>query len=380
MINIDNKHSIEFASIEPSAEGALLVCAGDWTAGGIAMLDGLIEKLRLPAQASVTVDGSQIVQLDSSGAWLLHKLCQRVEDRQSQIQWQGFDTERSNLIALVTRHAQRIAESGKPALPGWFAQLGKGAVQALEQILHVFAFIGETAIYMMRAFLNPLRIQWRQLLGAVETSGYQALPIIALLTFLIGVVLAYQMGQQLRNYGANIYIVDLLGISMLREFGPLIAAIIIAGRTGAAFTAQIGTMKVNEEIDALRTMGVSPTEMLILPKMFGLLIALPLLTIWADIFGVFGGMVISKGMLSIGFTNFLERFQDAISFRTYWLGMVKVPVFALIISGVGCYHGFQVQGDADSVGHETTRSVVHSIFLIIVADAIFSVMFGWSDM
>ena len=184
------------------------------------------------------------------------------------------------------------------------------------------------------------------------------------------------MGSQLRTYGADIYIADLLGMSMLREFAPLLTAIIIAGRTGASFTAQIGTMKVNEEVDALNTMGLLPMEYLVLPKLFGMIIALPLLTLLADFTGVFGGMVMSKVMLGIDYDSFLKRFQDVIDIDVYFFGLLKAPAFAIIIAVISCYQGLQVRGSATSVGVRTTTSVVHAIFLIIVADAFFSIVYG----
>ncbi len=214
------------------------------------------------------------------------------------------------------------------------------------------------------------------LTSVIYRNGYLALPIIGLLSFMIGVVITYQMGLQLKNYGANIYIVDLLGISVLREFGPLLTAIMIAGRTGSSYTAQLGMMKLNQEIDALDTMGITPAELLLLPRIAGLVIALPLLTIWSDIFGVMGGMVMSNNMLSITWHDFLHRFPNVVPLRALLIGLGKAPVFALIIASIGCYQGVRVEGSADSVGQNTTRSVVMAIFFIIVADAIFSVVFS----
>jgi len=193
---------------------------------------------------------------------------------------------------------------------------------------------------------------------------------------MIGVVISYQMGNQLRNYGANVFIVNLLGLSILREFGPLITAIMVAGRTGSAFTAQLGTMKLNQEIDALNTMGVTPGQLLLLPRLLGLFIALPLLTMWANIFGVLGGMLMANNMLGITAIDFLHRFKVEIPMRALLIGLGKAPVFALLIGSIGCFQGMKVAGGADSVGKQTTRSVVLAIFFIIVADAIFSIIFS----
>jgi phospholipid/cholesterol/gamma-HCH transport system permease protein len=197
------------------------------------------------------------------------------------------------------------------------------------------------------------------------------------LAFLMGVVIAYQAAVQLRPFGANIFIVDLVGISMVREIAPLVTAIVVAGRSGSAYTAQIGVMQVTEEVAALRTMGIAPLEILVLPKVFALVIALPLLTVLADALGVFGGMVIASTQLDVNFTDFLNRFEKAVSLTHYVIGVAKAPAFAIIIALVACAQGFQVRGSADSVGRHTTTSVVQSIFLVIVADAFFSILFSW---
>jgi phospholipid/cholesterol/gamma-HCH transport system permease protein len=192
----------------------------------------------------------------------------------------------------------------------------------------------------------------------------------------MGIVIAYQGAAQLARFGANIYVVDLVGLSMARELSPLITAIIVAGRSGSAYAAQIGTMKVTEEIDALRTIGVGPLELLVLPKVIALTIALPLLTVYTDVMGVLGGMVMARPQLGISFGTFIERLSYAVTLSSYLIGVGKAPVFAAIIALVGCYQGFQVTGSAESVGRRTTVSVVQSIFLVILVDALFSIVFN----
>jgi len=232
----------------------------------------------------------------------------------------------------------------------------------------------------LRVLREPHRIRWRAILHNVQTAGVAALPITGLLSFLLGIVIAYQGADQLQRFGANIYVADLVGISMLRELSPMMTAIIIAGRSGSAYTAQIGTMKVTEEIDALRTIGVPPLELLVLPKMIALAIVMPLLTVYTDVTGVLGGMIMAQWKLGVDFRAFLDRLDDAIVLSTYWTGLVKAPVFAMIIALVGCYRGFQVTGSAESVGTQTTMSVVQSIFLVIVTDAMFSIVFLWLEL
>jgi phospholipid/cholesterol/gamma-HCH transport system permease protein len=241
----------------------------------------------------------------------------------------------------------------------------------------MLAFIGETTVALLRSIKRPSRIRWRPVLHNMEMAGFNALPIVGLLSFLMGVVIAYQGAGQLARYGANIFVVDLVGLSMLRELAPLLTAVIVAGRSGSAYAAQIGTMKVTEEIDALQTLGIAPMDLLVLPKLLALVVVLPLLTVYADILGVMGGMVMAKSQLDVGFTEFIDRFDEAIKLPSYLVGIGKAPVFAGIVALVGCFQGFQVGGNAESVGHQTTVSVVQAIFLVIIADAVFSVVFNW---
>jgi phospholipid/cholesterol/gamma-HCH transport system permease protein len=210
----------------------------------------------------------------------------------------------------------------------------------------------------------------------VEQTGVNALPIVGLLSFLIGVVLAYQGADQLRRFGAEIYTVNLLGAGILRELGVLMAAIIIAGRSGSAFTAQIGTMRVNEEIDALRTIGLDPVEVLVIPRLFGLLLTLPMLTLYANAMALFGGCMMAWAALDITIPQFIRQLQSSLYPSTFWIGLLKAPFFAAIIALIGCYEGFQVARSAESVGRLTTLSVVESIFFVIVTDAAFSIFFS----
>ncbi len=265
-------------------------------------------------------------------------------------------------------------------MPSALARVGRSAEAVFEQAWAMLSFIGETAQVFAGWLAQPSRIRWRVVLFNLRTAGFDALPIVGLLSFLLGVVVAYQGADQLRQYGANIFVADLVGLSMLREFAPLITAIIVAGRSGSAYAAQIGTMAVTEEIDAMRTIGIEPHELLVLPKILALVIALPLLTVFADLLGVMGGMVMAKTQLGVGFAEFLDRMANAVSITSYLVGVGKAPVFAAIIAVVGCFQGFRTRGGADSVGRQTTRSVVQSIFLVIVADALFSVVFSVLDL
>jgi phospholipid/cholesterol/gamma-HCH transport system permease protein len=260
---------------------------------------------------------------------------------------------------------------------GWIERVGEAAWSQLESGGRGLAFLGEWTVAVLRVLRRPGSLRWRSLLRMLQIDGVNALPITGLLTFLIGVVIAYQGAEQLRKFGTNIFIVDLVGISLLREISPLLVAILIAGRSGSAYAAEIGTMKVTEELDAVRTLGISPMALLVLPRALALVIALPLLTVYADVLGVFGGMLIASGQLNVSFTEFVSRFEEAVAVRHLFIGIAKAPFFAIIIALVGCYQGFQIRGGVDDVGRHTTISVVQSIFLVIVFDAICSILLNW---
>jgi len=255
-------------------------------------------------------------------------------------------------------------------------RIGRGTEAAFDQTVALLGFIGETAAALAGSVTHPARLRWRPILHNIRSAGFDALPIVGLLAFLIGIVVAYQGAAQLRQYGANLFVADLVGLSMLREFAPLITAIIIAGRSGAAYAAQIGTMCVTEEIDAMRTLGMAPLDVLVLPKLFALTIALPLLTVFADVLGIYGGMIMARAQLDVDFGDFIDRFVKAVTVTDYLLGILKAPVFAAVIVVVGCFQGFRTRGGADSVGRQTTRSVVQAILLVIVADSLFSIAFS----
>jgi len=357
-----------------------LNCDGDWTLSYLTTVETQITKLPAINNKNLTINGEAIDSMDSTGAWILYQLIQALEKKGNKVQLNNFSKEQQSLLKLIK---DEITKTSEPIptikkLP-WVEQLGKNTVFRTQQCKDFITFLGEITVTGLNAVRNPHRIQWKAFLNTIDETGFRALTIVALLNFLIGVVLAYQMGQQLKVYGANIYIVSFLGIGVLQEFAPLITAIIVAGRTSSAFTAQIGTMQVNEEIDALRTMGLSPIDHLVLPKIFGLMIALPLLFVWGDIFGLLGGMIASKRTLDINFYTFITTFPRVIQLSTFFNGLIKAPVFALIIAAVGCFQGFRVSSSADSVGWQTTKSVVQAIFIIIVADAIFSIILPWQN-
>ncbi len=354
---------------------------GTWTLAGIndKTLKLAFNKISQQKKSPLIIDASPIAAMDSSGAWQLYQWVEQLSKKGIDVQLQGLRDEHHDLYKGIQKNATELEKLPHRKAYHGLALLGKKTLGQLIEAQSFLQFIGKTFITGIQSLLKPSRIRLRALTSVIENTGLNALGIIALLSFMIGIVLTYQMGLQLKNYGATLFIIDLLGLAILREFAPLLTAIMVAGRSGSSFTAQLGMMKIKEEIDALNTMGVLPSQLLILPRIFGLTIALPLLTIWADIFGILGGMSMTHSMLHIGYADFLRRFPRVVELSSLVIGIGKAPVFALIISSVACFQGLRVRGRADSVGKQTTRSVVQAIFFIIVADALFSILFSQLD-
>lgn len=370
--------------------GALrLSLTGDWTLahasallarlGGLATAGLLQDHLRDGGEQRAWLDTGNLNRLDTAGALLLARLYRQLEDQGFSVSWPEPRHEHRALLDYARGCGEAVTVW--PKLDGGFA----GAVQHLGWLATFFArearrftaFIGEVTETAVNTAFRPGQMRFTSMVHHMEETGLKALPIVGLLSFLIGMVMAYQGASQLQKFGAELFVVDLIGISVLRELGVLLTAILIAGRSGSAFTAQIGTMKVNEEVAAMRTLGLDPVVVLVLPRMFALILTLPVLTFFADIMGLAGGALMAWSTLGINPELFFHRLHDAVSLRTFAVGIIKAPVFAALIALVGCYEGLRVKRDAESVGRLTTRSVVQSIFLVIVFDALFSIMFNF---
>ncbi|MFZ2004315.1 MAG: MlaE family lipid ABC transporter permease subunit [Stellaceae bacterium] len=362
-------------------DGATILRAeGEWLVVTAADLDRRLHDLDMPHDRQVRVDLSGVDRLDSAGAWLLLRTEHELEARGNQVELANLEARFAPLVEQV--RARGIAEPLPHPVPphhtfvGFLARLGMVTEQLLHRVYEILGFTGLVTVTFLRLLRQPRRLRVVATLVQMERVGLDAMPIVGLLSFLIGVVMAYQGADQLRRFGAEIYTVNLVGVSILRELGVLLSAIIIAGRSGSAFTAQIGTMQVNEEIDAMRTLGLDPIEVLVLPRLLGLGITLPLIVFYADFMGILGGGLMSWLVLDINIPNFLTQLQSAVTTTTLWVGVVKAPFFAAIIALVGCYEGLNVTRSAESVGRLTTQSVVESIFFVIVTDAAFSVVFS----
>ena len=320
-----------------------------------------------------SIDVSSLTKLDTVGALLLKQL----QDNQH-IAIDKLKPEHSELFKLVSK----IKLSDPPAplpqksfLPRMLIAIGGCTVRAKEASLEMIAFFGQTCVTLGKNFFSPKHWRVADIMHHIEDTGINAIPIISVMAFMIAVVLAYQGVAQLRPMGAEHLTVNLVAISVVREMGVLLTAIMVAGRSGSAFTAEIGVMKVREEVDALQVIGIAPFEVLVLPRLIALLITLPLLTFLADIMGLVGGGVMSALLIGIAPGAYMDRVHSVITGTAFIVGMVKAPVFAFLIAMVGCMHGMKVSGSAESVGSETTASVVKSIFLVLIADALFSILF-----
>lgn len=376
--------SIEAVSDEPEAwfkldpDGHKFALGGSWTIGESARLDQELKNVKAPTGA-LEIDASQVSRMDSAGAWLLLRTRRALEAAGASIS--RFSLPELYQPLFENLDQERRAEPHKSRIPPGFRgrlyRIGRAVVEAYGQTISILGYLGRVTVETGEAIVKPkhnLRIP--AIVHQVEETGINALPIVGLLSFLIGVVIAYQGITQLKRFGAELLTIDGLGIITLREMGVLMTSIIIAGRSGSAFTAHIGTMRVNEEIDAMQTMGLNTVDTLVLPRIIGLVIALPLLTLYSDIMGLIGGAMMCYFNLGVTFPAFIRELQQALHVQTLMVGLIKAPVFAFVIALVGCYEGFQVERNAASVGLLTTRSVVESVFLVIVLDAAFSVMFS----
>lgn len=360
----------------PDGPGLRLRPAGAWTIDRAARLDRLAETV--PAGTGpVTVDLSAVTALDTAGVLVLEAAARRAGAGEGHPAIVGADPAQAAMVAAVTTamRCERVPRLRRRPLRDLVERTGRGTVEAARAALALLSFYGEVCVVALRTLRHPSRVRVTSFAAHVEQTGVDALPILGLLSFLIGVVVTFQGADQLRTFGAQILVVDLLGISVVRELGPLLTAILVAGRSGSAFTAQIGAMGVNQELDAMRTIGMDPVELLVLPRMGALMLALPLLTFFACAMAVFGGAVVCWLMLDIGPGTFLRQLQASLAPQHLFAGLVKTPVFAFAVALVGCFQGLQVRGSAESVGRLTTRAVVQSIFLVIVLDAAFAVTF-----
>ena len=361
-------------------QGQRFLFSGNWTTAVLAEKELQLERaLRSRSPTSeVLFDLEQVEEFDTAGAWVLVRAARQLDKTGTTVSLVGVDSARQRLLDAVAQRKAPPPPPREPPLPLRFlAQVGAATIAVFYDARALIGFLGTVTLTFLAVLVKPARMRVTSLVFHMQKTGIDALPIVGLLAFLIGVVLAYQGADQLARFGAQIYTVNLLGISVLREMGILITAIIVAGRSGSAFTAQIGTMKVNQEVDALRTIGLEPVEVLVLPRVLALVLVLPLLTFYANIMALLGGGIMVWTLLDIPPDAFLRQLQASVNLNSFLVGMVKAPIFAFVIALVGCFEGLCTGGNAESVGTQTTRAVVEAIFLVIVLDALFSIFFSY---
>jgi len=360
-------------------DGMVVRAGGRWELAALAKLDATLRRLAPPPQPQrVEIDLSALEHLDTAGAWLVHRTQKTLTASGIAVEIAGASPAHAAILERVAESdvAQDMARPEPHPVVEMIERTGRVAIAQMRDALGYLEFIGRIVATAAVMVVRPGRIRVTSLVSHLERVGLNAMPIVGLLSFLIGMVISFQGFFFNDTAATEIYTINLLGVSVLRELGILLTAIIVAGRSGSAFAAEIGTMQVNEEVDAIRTIGLDPVEILVMPRVAALFIALPLLTVYADVMGLLGGMAMAVLVLDISVSQFVETLRNAVPVWAFFVGLIKAPFFGALIGLVGCREGLKVTGSAESVGIQTTRAVVVSIFLVIVTDAVFSIFFS----
>jgi len=357
-----------------------LRASGDWILDNAAELDRKISDVTPDCDYQrIEFDLSEVKRMDTAGAFLLARFIRVGPD--SRYDWEVSQGDRGQRNLMNAAAEARMGRPPPETRP-WYNTLYKIGVATerfIYEVLETLAFIGRFFVVFARMLLQPGKIRWKSTVALIEEVGLNAAPIVMVLSFFIGAVIAYMGANLLASFGASIFMVDLVGVSMLRELAVIITAVLLAGRSDSAFTAQIGAMKMRQEIDAMTVMGLDTYEVLVVPRALACLVAAPALTFLAMMSGIFGGMLVAWVGTDVSPVLFFTRLQDVIGIRHFWVGLVKTPVFGLIIAIIGCRHGLAVAGSVDSLGARTTTSVVQAIFAVIAVDAIFAILFYQMD-
>ena len=327
--------------------------------------------------SKLLVDLSKVEYLDSAGALGLLQLEDRAKARSIPFQFDNVTEEAKRIMGLINREALSMKPLVSEKKSNVIEQIGEGSLKIFNDFVSIITFLGDLLIALGRSFFHPRAVRWEDVLFYMKRAGAEGLPIVGLISFLLGLIIAFMSSLQLKQVGANIYVASLVGVAMVSELGPIMTAIIVAGRSGSAFAAEIGTMKVNEEVDALVTMGFDPTHFLAVPKVLAAMVAVPILTLYSDFFGIGGGLVVGVLGLDLTVYTYVRETMSVISVTSIFKGLLKSVVFAVLIAGIGCQRGFQVRGGAQAVGSATTSAVVAAIFLIVVTDSAFAIIFNY---
>jgi len=355
--------------LEHNGDAIKVYCYGVWRVSTIEKFEKSIYSLDF-SNKSIIVDLAELKELDTSGALALLLLTKSAQS----VAYEHITSKQKKLLDLLKNSSHKNLET----LNKKRSFINSLIVNIQERFLYLqdfLTFLGELFIKTVSILINPRNFRFKESIYFIQSSGINALPIVAMTAFLVGVVIAYQTIVQLTKFGADIFVVDTAAISITRELAPMITAIVIAGRSASSYTAEIGAMKLTQELDAMKTMGFMPFYFLVIPRIVALIIALPLLIFFADIVGIFGSMVVTKAQIGLSFEIFIQRIYEVLSLKHYLIGIFKGPFFAFVIAFIGVFHGLRVSQDTESIGQETTKSVVNAIFLVIVCDALFSIIF-----
>jgi phospholipid/cholesterol/gamma-HCH transport system permease protein len=367
------------AGLETHDDGGTLVLApsGDWVIAQAARADAMLQQVSLDGRRALVIELHALDRMDTSGAWLIHRTRRAAEAGGLPVSISHADAKFETLLTAIAARDRPPTKAAhhEPWHTAIVIRAGHALEDAWNTTKEAVAFFGLLLESMGRCIVEPRRFRLTSTVYHMEQAGLNAVPIVALMSFLIGAVLAFQGATQLQKFGAEVFTVNLVGISFLREVGILLTAIMVAGRSGSAFTAQIGSMKLREEIDAMRTLGLNPMEVLVVPRVTALIVMMPILGFISAMMGLGGGMMILWLTSGMSPWAYIERVNEAVSLWSFWVGMIKAPVFGLLVGLIGCFEGMKVEGSAESVGQRTTQSVVEGIFIVIVADAFFSIMF-----
>jgi len=367
--------------LERTVEGGALVlrAQGSWIARHAADLEKVVQDAEMQAgqRSGVRIDVSQVSRLDTFGAWLIERLRRNFSSGGHAPEIAGLSADYADLVGEVRRVSGKVpAEKRVGAIVGTLNNVGRGVVQMRETLVGLLNMIGAVMVSAFRVIIHPSHFRLTSTVHHLEQVGWRAVPIVVLITFLVGAIIAQQGIFHFRKFGADVFVVDMLGVLVLREIGVLLVAIMVAGRSGSAYTAELGSMKMREEVDAMRTMGVDPVEVLILPRLLALTIAVPALTFLGGMAALYGGGIVAWLYGGVDPEAFLTRLRDAISIDHFIVGMIKAPVMAVVIGIVACIEGLAVRGSAESLGQHTTSSVVKGIFFVIVMDGLFAILFA----
>lgn len=372
-----------FVKFIDEGQSGRLLARGDWTIEQAEAIDAAVKKLQPDSRRlrSIEINYDEARRIDMTGAWLLVRMHRAFEALGIPVRLTGKNPDRRVLIdAVISRKIDKLPPPmPRSQLIGTLEDIGGGVKSAGRDAVGILEFFGEVAFAVLRIIRHPSRLRPASIITHVERSGLNAVPIIFLMSFLIGGIVEQQGAYQLRPYGGEAFAVNLVGILTLRELGLLLAAIMFAGRSGSSTTAELGAMKMREEIDAMRVIGLSPVEILAIPRLTAFVIALPLVTVLSDLAALLGGLFASWAYIGIEPTAFIEQLRNVIKPRHLFIGVVKAPFMALIIGVIACLEGLRVKGSSESLGRHTTASVVKSIFMVIVVDGVFAIIFAALD-